>query len=40
MIRGSRKPHDPVAALPEQHLVHSTGRSRAMDLLFGEDGAK
>ena len=34
LIRGNRRPRQPEATLPEQHLVHSTGRTRAMDLLF------
>ena len=38
LIRGNRRPRQPEATLPEQHVVHSTGRMRAMDMLFAPAG--
>jgi len=36
LIRGSRRPRDPEAPPPEQQMLHNTGRTRALDLLFGD----
>ncbi|MBN2359365.1 MAG: hypothetical protein JXR83_07915 [Deltaproteobacteria bacterium] len=38
LIRGNRRPRDPIGPEqhPEQHLRPTSGRGRALDMLFGE----